>query len=111
MSEEEIEAAQAIAIMKVGRHLPRIRALLETMGLTANAGGGSRSFDGAQHNPRGFGQEHTDVWARDGLAKGRHRNGALELAPRSGEQAIPAGVQIFQICSRGVISPYFPPNF
>jgi precorrin-2/cobalt-factor-2 C20-methyltransferase len=33
-----IEAAQAIAIMKVGRHLPRIRALLEDMGLTSNAG-------------------------------------------------------------------------
>jgi len=33
-----IEAAEAIAIMKVGRHLPRIRALLETMDLTANAG-------------------------------------------------------------------------
>ncbi len=33
-----IEAAQAIAIMKVGRHLGRIRALLEVMGLTGNAG-------------------------------------------------------------------------
>jgi precorrin-2/cobalt-factor-2 C20-methyltransferase len=33
-----IEAAQAIAIMKVGRHLGRIRALLEDMGLTSNAG-------------------------------------------------------------------------
>ncbi|HSF94005.1 MAG TPA: precorrin-2 C(20)-methyltransferase [Thermohalobaculum sp.] len=33
-----IDAAQAIAIMKVGRHLPRIRALLEGMGLTGNAG-------------------------------------------------------------------------
>ena len=33
-----IEAAQAIAIMKVGRHLGRIRALLEAMGLTGKAG-------------------------------------------------------------------------
>ena len=33
-----IEAAEAVAIMKVGRHLPRIRALLDAMGLTANAG-------------------------------------------------------------------------
>jgi len=33
-----IEAAEAIAIMKVGRHLGRIRALLEQMGLTANSG-------------------------------------------------------------------------
>ena len=32
-----IEAAQAIAIMKVGRHLGRIRALLGDMGLTTNA--------------------------------------------------------------------------
>jgi len=32
-----IEAAAAIAIMKVGRHLPRLRALLDDMGLTANA--------------------------------------------------------------------------
>ena len=33
-----VKAAQAIAIMKVGRHLPRIRALLDEMGLTAQAG-------------------------------------------------------------------------
>jgi precorrin-2/cobalt-factor-2 C20-methyltransferase len=33
-----IEAAEAIAIMKVGRHLPRIRALLDDMGLTGRAG-------------------------------------------------------------------------
>jgi precorrin-2/cobalt-factor-2 C20-methyltransferase len=32
-----IEAAQAIAIMKVGRHLPRLRALLDAMGLTGSA--------------------------------------------------------------------------
>lgn len=34
----KIESAEAIAIMKVGRHLPRIRALLDEMGMTANAG-------------------------------------------------------------------------
>ena len=33
-----IEGAEAVAIMKVGRHLPRIRALLDDMGLTAHAG-------------------------------------------------------------------------
>ena len=33
-----IEAAEAIAIMKVGRHLPRIRALLDEMGVTEQAG-------------------------------------------------------------------------
>ncbi len=33
-----IEAAQAVAIMKLGRHLPRIRALLDAMGLTGNSG-------------------------------------------------------------------------
>ncbi|MGR3716218.1 MAG: precorrin-2 C(20)-methyltransferase [Thermohalobaculum sp.] len=33
-----IEAAEAIAIMKVGRHLSRILALLEAMGLTGKAG-------------------------------------------------------------------------
>ena len=32
-----IEAADAISIMKVGRHLPRLRALIETLGLTAQA--------------------------------------------------------------------------
>ena len=31
-------AAEAIAIMKVGGHLSRIRALLEAMGLTGKAG-------------------------------------------------------------------------
>lgn len=34
----KIDAAEAIAIMKVGRHLPRIRALLDAMNLTANSG-------------------------------------------------------------------------
>ena len=34
----KIDAAEAVAIMKVGRHLPRIRALLDAMGLTAQAG-------------------------------------------------------------------------
>lgn len=34
----KIDAAEAVAIMKVGRHLPRIRALLDGMGLTAQAG-------------------------------------------------------------------------
>lgn len=33
-----IEAAGAVAIIKVGRHFARIRALIETMGLTAAAG-------------------------------------------------------------------------
>ena len=32
-----IEAADAVAIMKVGRHLPRLRALIEAMGLTDRA--------------------------------------------------------------------------
>jgi precorrin-2/cobalt-factor-2 C20-methyltransferase len=44
-----IEAAEAIAIMKVGRHLPRIRALLETMDLTANAGYIERASLGAEY--------------------------------------------------------------
>jgi precorrin-2/cobalt-factor-2 C20-methyltransferase len=44
-----IEAAQAIAIIKVGRHLDRIRALLEAMGLTANAGYIERASLGAEH--------------------------------------------------------------
>ena len=35
---ERIEAAEAIAIMKVGRHLPRLRALLDEMNLTVQAG-------------------------------------------------------------------------
>ena len=46
---QRIEAAQAIAIMKVGRHLPRIRALLDDMGLTANAGYVERASLGAEH--------------------------------------------------------------
>ena len=33
-----IDGAQAVAIMKVGRHLPRLRALLDVMDLTAQAG-------------------------------------------------------------------------
>ncbi|MEM0943004.1 MAG: precorrin-2 C(20)-methyltransferase [Pseudomonadota bacterium] len=33
-----IEAAEAIALMKVGRHLPRLRALIAEMGLTDRAG-------------------------------------------------------------------------
>ncbi len=32
-----IEASDAVAIIKLGRHYSRIRALIETMGLTANA--------------------------------------------------------------------------
>lgn len=35
---EKIAGAEAIAIMKVGRHLPRIRALLDDLGLTDRAG-------------------------------------------------------------------------
>ncbi|MEN0088007.1 MAG: precorrin-2 C(20)-methyltransferase [Pseudomonadota bacterium] len=38
-----IEAADAVAIMKVGRHLPRIRALLEDMGLIERAGYAERA--------------------------------------------------------------------
>ena len=34
---QRIEAANAISIMKVGRHLPRLRALIENLGLTAQA--------------------------------------------------------------------------
>ena len=33
----QIEACDAMAIIKLGRHLARIRALIETLGLTANA--------------------------------------------------------------------------
>jgi precorrin-2/cobalt-factor-2 C20-methyltransferase len=44
-----IEDAAAIAIMKVGRHLPRIKALLEAMGLTGNAGYIERASLGAEH--------------------------------------------------------------
>ncbi len=35
---DRIEASDAVAIMKVGRHLPRLRALIDTMSLTARAG-------------------------------------------------------------------------
>jgi precorrin-2/cobalt-factor-2 C20-methyltransferase len=35
---DRIENAEAIAIMKVGRHLPRLRALLDDMALTDRAG-------------------------------------------------------------------------
>lgn len=35
---ERVAAAEAIAIMKVGRHLPRIKALLTKMGLAEKAG-------------------------------------------------------------------------
>ena len=34
----KIEAADAVSIMKVGRHLPRLRALLDDMGLTGHSG-------------------------------------------------------------------------
>ncbi len=44
-----IEAAEAVAIMKVGRHLPRIRALLDEIGLTANAGYIERASLDAEH--------------------------------------------------------------
>ncbi len=43
-----IDTAQAIAIMKVGRHLPRLRALLEEMELTACAGYVERASLAAQ---------------------------------------------------------------
>jgi precorrin-2/cobalt-factor-2 C20-methyltransferase len=33
-----IEAADAVSLMKVGRHLPRLRALIERLGLTDRAG-------------------------------------------------------------------------
>jgi precorrin-2/cobalt-factor-2 C20-methyltransferase len=46
---QQIEAAQSIAIMKVGRHLSRIRALLDDMGLTANAGYIERASQGAEN--------------------------------------------------------------
>lgn len=35
---DRIDAADAVAIMKVGRHLPRLRTLLTEMGLSAQAG-------------------------------------------------------------------------
>jgi len=44
----KIEAAEAIAIMKVGRHLPRLRLLLDEMGLTAHAGYIERASLGEQ---------------------------------------------------------------
>ncbi|MEM8792850.1 MAG: precorrin-2 C(20)-methyltransferase [Pseudomonadota bacterium] len=34
---DHIERSEAVAIMKVGRHFPRLRALLDRMGLTANS--------------------------------------------------------------------------
>ncbi len=43
-----IEQAQAVAIMKVGRHLPRLRTLLDTMNLTAQAGYVERASLGEQ---------------------------------------------------------------
>jgi len=44
----KIESAEAIAIMKVGRHLPRIRTLLDEMGVTENAGYIERASLGEQ---------------------------------------------------------------
>ena len=35
--EKRIRDADAVAVIKVGRHLPRVRAVIEGMGLTANA--------------------------------------------------------------------------
>ncbi|MDE0457133.1 MAG: SAM-dependent methyltransferase, partial [Chromatiales bacterium] len=35
--EQRIRDVDAVAIIKVGRHLPRVRAVIEAMGLTANA--------------------------------------------------------------------------
>jgi precorrin-2/cobalt-factor-2 C20-methyltransferase len=35
--EVQIEASDAVAIIKLGRHLPRIRALIDELGLTGNA--------------------------------------------------------------------------
>ena len=43
-----IEGAEAVAIMKVGRHLPRIRAMLDDMDLTAQAGYVERASLGEQ---------------------------------------------------------------
>ncbi len=45
---ERIANAEAIAIMKVGRHLPRLRALLDDMGLTERAGYVERASLAAQ---------------------------------------------------------------
>ena len=33
----QIEVSDAVAIIKLGRHLPRIRALIDDLGLTANS--------------------------------------------------------------------------
>ncbi len=43
-----IEAAETVAIMKVGRHLPRLRALLDDMGLSRIAGYVERASMGAE---------------------------------------------------------------
>ena len=37
MLERRIRDVDAVAVVKVGRHLPKVRAVIETMGLTANA--------------------------------------------------------------------------
>jgi len=44
-----IEAAQTIVIMKVGRHLPRLRALIAALGLTGQAGYVERASMAAEH--------------------------------------------------------------
>jgi len=44
---DKIDGAEAVAIMKVGRHLPRIRALLADMNLTEHAG----YIERASHDP------------------------------------------------------------
>jgi precorrin-2/cobalt-factor-2 C20-methyltransferase len=47
-----IAAADAVAIMKVGHHLPRLRALIDAMGLTSRAGYVARaSLEDAQTTP------------------------------------------------------------
>ncbi|MFK7942818.1 MAG: precorrin-2 C(20)-methyltransferase [Paracoccaceae bacterium] len=48
MLRARIEAADAVSIMKVGRHLPRLRALIETMGLTGQSGYVERASMNAQ---------------------------------------------------------------
>ena len=45
----KIEAADAVSIMKVGRHLPRLRALIAGMGLTGHAGYVERASLPEQH--------------------------------------------------------------
>lgn len=45
---ERIGAADAVSIMKVGRHLPRLRALIESLGLTGRAGYVERASMDAQ---------------------------------------------------------------